>query len=63
MGEVFYTIAVGRDVIAHDVRAEYVPILVKGLLSEWFADYGLKLTIEAQERPYSVPAVNPNMET
>lgn len=62
MGEVFYTISAGRDVIAHDVRAEYVPILVKGLLSEWFADYGLKLTIEAQERPYAVPAVNPNME-
>lgn len=62
MGEIVYTIKAGSDVIAHDVRAEYVPILVKGLLSEWFADYGLKLTVEAQERPYSVPAVNPNVE-
>ena len=33
-----------------DVRAEYVPILIKGLLAEWFADYGLKLSVEAQEQ-------------
>lgn len=49
MGEMFYTIKESNDIIiASDVRAEYVPILIKGLLSEWFADCGLKLTVEAQ---------------
>ncbi len=50
MGEVYYTIKEGNNIIASDVRAEYVPILIKGLLAEWFADYGLKLTVEAQEQ-------------
>ena len=48
MGEMFYTIKEGNNIIASDVRAEYVPILIKGLLAEWFADYGLKLAVEAQ---------------
>ena len=50
MGEMFYTIKEGNNSIASDVRAEYVPILIKGLLAEWFADYGLKLSVEAQEQ-------------
>lgn len=50
MGELYYTIKEGNNIIASDVRAEYVPILIKGLLAEWFADYGLKLSIEAQEQ-------------
>ena len=50
MGEMFYTIKEGNNIIASDVRAEYVPILIKGLLAEWFADYGLKLSVEAQEQ-------------
>ena len=54
MGEMYYTIKVDNNVIARDVKAEYVPIIVKGLLTEWFADYGLKLSIEAQECPSRV---------
>lgn len=50
MSEMFYTIKEGNNIIASDVRAEYVPILIKGLLAEWFADYGLKLSVEAQEQ-------------
>ena len=50
MDEMFYTIKEGNNIIASDVRAEYVPILIKGLLAEWFADYGLKLSVEAQEQ-------------
>lgn len=54
MGEMYYTIKVDNNVIARDVKAEYVPIIIKGLLAEWFADYGLKLSVEAQERPSRV---------
>ena len=50
MDEMFYTIKEGNNIIAGDVRAEYVPILIKGLLAEWFADHGLKLSVEAQEQ-------------
>ena len=50
MGEIYYTIKEGNNIIASDVRAEYVPILIKGLLAEWFADYGLTLSVEAQEQ-------------
>lgn len=51
MGEMYYTIKVDNNVIARDAKAEYVPIIIKGLLAEWFADYGLKLSVEAQECP------------
>ena len=50
MGEIYYTIKEGNNIIASDVRAEYVPILIKGLLAEWFADYRVKLSVEAQEQ-------------
>ena len=47
----YYTIKVDNNVIARDVKAEYVLIIIKGLRAEWFADYGLKLSVEAQECP------------
>ena len=46
----YYTIKVDNNVIARDVKAEYV-LIIKGLRAEWFADYGLKLSVEAQECP------------
>lgn len=51
MDEIYYTIKVDNNVIARDVKAEYVPIIIKGLLAEWFADYSLQLSVEAQECP------------
>lgn len=54
MGEMYYTIREGNNIIARDVKAEYVPVIIKGLLTEWFADYGLELSIEAQECPSRV---------
>lgn len=62
MGKMYYTILAGNQVIAHDVEAEIVPILVKGLLNEWFSDYGLCLTVQAQEKPYHVESCKPNVE-
>ena len=49
MGEIYYTIKVNNNVIAGDVKAEYVPIIIKGFLAEWFADYSLQISVEAQE--------------
>ncbi len=48
MGEILYTIVVDINVIAENVRADYVPIIVRGLLAEWFADGGLEIKIKAQ---------------
>lgn len=49
MNELYYTIKAGGIIIAQNVRAEYVPLIVKGMLAEWFADYGLKIAVEAQD--------------
>lgn len=49
MGELYYTIKENGTVVAQNVRAEYVPMIVKGMLAEWFADYGLKISVEAQD--------------
>lgn len=49
MGEIYYTIKVDNNIVARDVKAEYVPTIIKGFLTEWFADYNLQL--EAQECP------------
>ena len=49
MGEIYYTIKVSGNIVAQNVRAEYVPMIVKGMLAEWFADYGLEISIEAQD--------------
>lgn len=49
MNEIYYTIKVAGDIVAQNIRAEYVPMIVKGMLAEWFADYGLKISIEAQD--------------
>lgn len=49
MGEIYYTIKVGGDIVAQKIRVEYVPVFVKGMLAEWFADYGLKISIEAED--------------
>ena len=46
--EILYTISQDTNVIAKDVKAEYVPILVRGLLAEWWADAGLEIKITAQ---------------
>ena len=51
MGEIYYTIKANNNVIARDVKAEYVPIIIKGFLAECFADYSLRLSVEAQECP------------
>ncbi len=59
MGEIYYTIKANNNVIARDVKAEYVPIIIKGFLAEWFADYSLRLSVEAQECP---SRACPNME-
>ena len=59
MGEMYYTIKVYDNVLARDVKAEYVPIIIKGLLAEWFADYSLRLSVEVQECPSQAC---PNME-
>lgn len=61
MGDIYYTILVGNQVLAHDVKAEFVPTIIKGLLAEWFADYNLKLSVEAQERPYHLESFPPNI--
>lgn len=50
MGEIYYTIKVSGNIVAQNIRAEYVPMIVKGMLAEWFADYGLEISIEAQDR-------------
>jgi len=49
--EIYYTIKVNNNVVARDVKAEYVPIIIKGFLAEWFADRSLQLSVEAQECP------------
>ena len=48
MGEIYYTIKANDNVIVRDVKAEYVPIIIKCFLAEWFADYSLRLSVEAQ---------------
>jgi len=49
MDELYYTIKANGLIVAQNVRAEYVPMVVKGMLAEWFADYGLKISVEAQD--------------
>lgn len=49
MEEIYYTIKANDLVVAQNVRSEYVPMVIKGMLAEWFADYGLKISIEAQD--------------
>ena len=49
MNELYYTIKANGSIIAQYIRAKYVPMMVKGMLAEWFADDSLKITIEAQE--------------
>lgn len=49
MGEIYYTIKVAGSVVAQNIRAVYVPMIVKGMLAEWSANYGLEISIEAQD--------------
>lgn len=49
MNELYYTIKANGIVVAQNVRAEYVALIVKGMLAEWFSDYGLKISVEAQD--------------
>ena len=49
MNELYYTIKANDIVVAQNVRAEYIPLIIKGMLAEWFADYGLKIAVEAQD--------------
>ena len=58
MGEaILYTISCNDDIIAANVKAEYVPVIIKGLLAEWYADSGLELKVTAQnlERKLLIP--------
>lgn len=48
MNEIFYTIQVDINVIADNVRAEYVPMIIKGIMSEYFADDCLEIRVIAQ---------------
>ena len=59
MGEIYYTIKVNNNVVARDVKAEYVPIIIAGFLAEGFGDYSLQLRVEKQECP---SRACPNME-
>lgn len=49
MNEVYYTIKADDIIVAQNVRAEYVPLIVRGMLEEWFSDYGLRIAVEAQD--------------
>lgn len=49
MNEVYYTIKADDIIVAQNVRAEYVPMIVRGMLEEWFSDYGLRIAVEAQD--------------
>ena len=49
MNELYYTIKANGMVVAQNVSSEYVPLIIKGMLAEWFADYGLKISVEAQD--------------
>jgi hypothetical protein len=60
MGEsILYTISCNDDIIAANVKAEYVPIIIKGLLAEWYLDSGLELKVTAQnlERKSLIPRI------
>jgi len=45
MGQNFYAIKFSEDVIAEKVREDYVPVIVKALMSECFADPNLTIEI------------------
>ena len=45
MGQNFYAIKLKEDVIAEKVREDYVPVIVKALMSEYFADPNLTIEI------------------
>lgn len=49
MNEVLYTVQVDTNVIADNIRAEYVPMIIKGILSECFADDRLEIRVIAQQ--------------
>lgn len=49
MNELYYTIKANGIVVAQNVRAEYVPLIIKGMLAEWFDDCDLKISVETQE--------------
>ncbi len=48
MNETLYTIQVDINIIAENVRAEYVPLIVRGILSEYYADTRLEVRVIAQ---------------
>lgn len=52
MGKRLYSIWLGYDRVACDVDEDYVPIIVKGILTTFYEDRSLKITIEAQEHSY-----------
>lgn len=45
MGQNFYAIKLEEDVIAEKVREDYVPVIVKALMSEYFADPNFTIEI------------------
>lgn len=52
MGKRLYSIWLGYDRVACDVDEDYVSIIVKGILTTFYEDRSLKITIEAQEHSY-----------
>lgn len=49
MNELYYTIKANGIIVAQNVSSEYVPMIVRGMLAEWFADYGLNIIVQAQD--------------
>lgn len=49
MNELYYTIKANGIIVAQNVSSEYVPMIVRGMLAEWYADYALKISVEAQD--------------
>lgn len=48
MNEILYTIQVDVNLTVYNVRAEYVPMVIKGIMSEHFADDDLEIRVIAQ---------------
>lgn len=47
MEELYYTILVNGTVVDQNVRAEYVPRIIRSILTGCFANHGLNISIEA----------------
>lgn len=55
MDEILYTIQVDINIVAENVRAEYVPVIIKGILLEYYADNRLEVRVIAQHSKEEKP--------